>query len=501
MHIPSEIISYIISMLDPRSQLEARLVSKFWLQSNNYTSLIFNWAEPGKVKDFVDHLVNYTFVKQIIFLKSKKMVKEDALALARLTNLRILRFSEVYGTRFDLSQEEWMQFSGLTNLQEFHFNGNYPATLLTNFPYLNKLDLSVKDFSVTDQIVVVSSSTNLQSLTLRYDADIIMATNSIAKVTEIRAISKLKGTYGANDSNALERFTNLKSLSWDIKGITPPLEKLTKLQYLDIATDNNPSPDLLSKNQHLTGLKLNVFASQQFFNSLTSLYKLRQLTIHEVTMPLDNFYFLTQLLQLEEFEATPKRPLERLKEEVMGYIKSPHLTKLVCKVDAEYLNLFTNLRELDCKSATTALLDLTNLTNLTVDTIANNVVLTTLKKLHIRSSKTTEFLPNPHLEELIIDSQLSSNIIPRLPAFKNLTRLQLYFPCTTSELSKVDPIVRMLLQMTKIQRLQLRRVEERYCGSLTRLSALTNLRILQISGELTAEVKNTLTNIKHLDFI
>jgi hypothetical protein len=499
-YIPYDIISYIIGMLDSRSQLEARLVSKDWLQANFYSSLIFNWAEPGKMKDFVDHLVNYSFVKQIIFLKSKKMVKEDALALARLTNLRILKFSELYGTRFDLSQEEWMQFSSLTNLQEFHFNGNYPAKLLTCFPCLHKLDLSVKDFNVAHQIEVVSKATNLQSLALRFDKYVIQAIISIDRLTEIRAIPKLNGTYETDDAKALEILTNLKSLSWDVN-IIPPMAMLTKLQYLDI-TIKQPSPDLLAKNQNLTGLKLNTtFSPQQFYNSLTSLYKLRFLAVHELSMPLENFHFLTQLLHLEEFEATKKKAQDFIKSEAMQFINSPNLTKLVCNVEAEYLTHLTNLRELSCRSATISLSGLTMLTSLTTETISHNFILTTLKKMHVQSSKPSVFLPNPHLEELIIDSRLNGNIVPRLSAFSNLTRLQFYFPDTAAEMGNISPIMRQLSLMTKIQRLQLRRVEEKYSVHLTSLSSLTNLRILQISGELLQQVKDSLTNIKHLDFI
>lgn len=496
MDLPYEIISLIIGLLDSKTQLEVRLVSKDWLQANYYSSLIFNWAEPGKVKDFVEHLVNYSFIKQIIFLKSKKMVKEDALALARLTNLRILKFSELYGTRFDLTEEEWMQFSVLTNLQEFHFNGNYPAKLLKCFPYLNKLDLSVKDYSVQDQIEVVSKATNLQSLTLRYDKDIISSITSIDRLTEIRAIAKLKGSYEADAANALEILTNLKSLSWDIN-IIPPMDRLTKLQYLDI-TIKNPHPDLLLKNQNLTGLKLNTtFSTQEFYNSLTSLYKLRSLAVHEIAMRYENFYFLTQLLNLEQFEATPKRAREFITPEVMRLIRAPNLTKLDCNVEAEYLTSLTNLLELTCRTANNCLSRLNKLTNLTVDTMTGNFILTSLKKLHIKSSKPFDFLPNPHLDELILDSQLDDRLVPRLRAFSNITRLQFYFPNNAN----LDPITKQLLVMTKIQRLQIRRVEEAQCDRLIGLSALTNLRILQVSGELTQQVRDKLTNIRHIDLV
>lgn len=499
LYIPDDIISLIIGILDSRSQLEARLVSKDWLQANFY-SLIFNWAEPGKMKDFVDHLVNYSFVKQIIFFKSKKMVKEDALALARLTNLRILRFSELYGTRFDLSQDEWMQFSDLTNLQEFHFNGNYPAKLLTCFPYLNRLDLSVKDYSVADQMNVVSKATNLQSLGLRFDKDIIQAIISIDRLTEIRAIPKLNTQYGADAADVLQILTNLKSLTWDLNCI-PPMHMLTKLQYLDI-TLKAPSPDLLSKNQNLTGLRLNtVAASPEFCKSLTSLYKLRFLAMHELSMPLENFQFLTQLLHLEEFEATKKRAVDFIKSDALLYLNSLHLTKLVCQVEDRYFTHLTKLRELTCNSATISLFGFTQLESLTCDILSANIILTNLKKLHIKSSKPIEFLAHPHLEELTIDSKLSPNLIPRLSAFRNLTRLQFYFPDVAAEMNNISPIMHQLSLMTNIQRLQLRRVEEKYSVHLTGLSALTNLRILQLSGELTQEVKDSLTSIKHLDFI
>jgi hypothetical protein len=520
--IPQDVWPLIASFLDDKTRRQLRLANTKWFNIIKYNNFRLYFTRQEDIPAITERLSKYSWPIKITFVKSKFNDLLDVIDyLPKLTNLIKLKSDSVDVETEQVTHEQWMQLSVLTNLEVWiPFAESVPFELWQKLTKLTAWYTSAPEETLAP---VLKHMANLKSLNFFESTKTwpFALVPNPEKLTFLHMSAQEKILHG---SEMWSRLTNLKYFSYseDVPN-SIKLSCMQSLEYLSIYSDSLPS---FVTNTNLTELRIQ--CTRWSLPNAESIGRLQRLEILHVTVPPEpdyafQFQLLSHLPRLASLSLSNDNyvALPDLNNMLYPYIPQHLRALLVADIesDIEQLTHLTNLESLTLLHQTTNNQYLSQLSNMTYLYITHTnydqdfrsiAKLTRLQELHMDSNvegENEEIIYNiPDLSELVDLKSLHWGFqdypVDKLDQLKYLTKLEelaighndrkislencdflagltnLTYLKIDSRVANTNSLWHGVAELTKLQQLVIYEVD--YDDNLLLLSPFRNLTLLEI---------------------
>jgi len=494
--IPVDVWPLIAQFMDVQTKRLMRLASTKWFNIIKYNDFTLYYSRSEDVPAITDRLSKYSWPIELSFNKHKNNDALDVIAhLSKLTNLKKIKnsFPDI-SIKTDITLEQWMCLSTLTNIECWNFLENdTPLDLLKKFTKLTYFKSNSDEEHARE---LLKGLPNLDSLIFRETSSTwpFALIPNPEKLTLLKMTSQIPQQHGRQ---MWSRLVNLRKMYVADNDLTednaPELKYLTALESCHLYLKSLP---LLETNTNLTSLRLNCGEwSRTNSDALAKLTKLKSLdiTVNQGLDLFNQFKFGSHLPALAELTLNASTDTIAIEVDPRIYhFLPPTLKALAIRVgtslDLAFLTHLTNLRSLVIETAVInheCLENFPYLTELQLNVLNDHGNLRAIEKMTRLEALSIEKLVQsvdaciPNLEGLFhmrvlqwCSQQCPSKIIRGLKYLTNLERLMIS-PKEDAENNN------FLLGLLKLTSLTINRPikHESFWSSL---SSLTNIQVLSL---------------------